>query len=318
MQSAPLTVMTVTGPIDPKAMGTTLPHEHVFSSFGEPLQERSTYDTGELLDTVLPYLARLRALGCATLVDCTARYFGRDPQLLAVLSEESGLQLLTNSGYYGAASDRYVPQHAYEESADRLAERWIAEWRDGIDGTGIRPGFLKIGVDPVSPLTEIDRKIVTAAARAHRETGLTIACHSPTNPEDAREALMILEEEGIAADAYIWVHAHTVEDSRFLLAAAHRGVWVELDGINADPRTQEKHVELVLAMKREELLGKVLLSHDGEIYAKGRPAPLRPCDLLFTAVIPQLRERGLTDAEIDLITKNNPQEAFAVRLRLRR
>ena len=96
---------------------------------------------------MLPYLKHLKSLGCQTIADCTAAYFGRQPSLLKSLSEESGIHILTNTGYYGAADDRYVPEHAFRETAGQLANRWIKEWEDGIDDTGIRPGFIKLAVD---------------------------------------------------------------------------------------------------------------------------------------------------------------------------
>ena len=68
---------------------------------------------------------------------------------LAVTGVVDPGKMITNTGYYGAAGDKYVPQHAYEETVDQLADRWTGEWEDGIEGTGIRPGFIKGGVDGV-------------------------------------------------------------------------------------------------------------------------------------------------------------------------
>ena len=67
----------------------------------------------------------------------------------------TGVHVLTNTGYYGSANDRYAPKHAYDESARQIAARWVKEALEGIDGTDIRPGFMKLGVD-TGPLSEID------------------------------------------------------------------------------------------------------------------------------------------------------------------
>src|SRR5207302_7308011 len=100
----------------------------------------------------------------------TPAFIGRDPRVLAELSRRTGIHVLTNTGYYGAANDKFVPPHAFAESAEVLAARWIAEWHDGIDGTGVRPGFVKIGVDPAAGepprLSGIDAKLGRAAALA--------------------------------------------------------------------------------------------------------------------------------------------------------
>ena len=72
---------------------------------GAAVASRSRYDAEEVFKTALPHLLDVQKRGCRTLVECTPAYLGRDPQLLARLSEASGLQILTNAGYYGAAKE---------------------------------------------------------------------------------------------------------------------------------------------------------------------------------------------------------------------
>jgi phosphotriesterase-related protein len=304
-------VMTVTGEISVAEMGATLPHEHVMSTFGSDPAERASYDTDGVLGIVLPYLRGLRELGCRTLVDCTAAYFGRDAALLRKISETSGLRILTNTGYYGAANHRYVPAHAFWETAGQLAERWLTEWRHGIDGTGIRPGFIKLGFN-AGPLAEIDRKLLQAAAQVHRVSGLTLAAHTGDNAASAHEQLRLLREEGVSASAWIWVHANSVKDSKALRAAAEQGAWLEFDGIS--PETTERHLELVRMMKGWGRLGQTLLSHDGDSYRDGKLS--KPYDALFRAFIPALRQAGFNKQEVRLLTVENPRRAFAVAPRL--
>ena len=211
--------MTVRGPVDTAALGTTLVHEHVLVDFvGADKVSPSRYDAGEAFRAVLPHLLALKERGARTLVECTPAWLGRDPALLVRLSEASGLHIVTNTGYYGAAQDKYVPAHAYEESADRLAERWTAEARDGIEGTGVRPGFIKTGVD-AGPLSEIDRKLIRAAALCHRRTGLRIHCHTGDGTA-AMDILSVLEEQRVPACAFVWVHAQNEKDHALHVRAA--------------------------------------------------------------------------------------------------
>ena len=306
--------MTVRGPIMPEAVGVMLPHEHLMSTFGAEPSLHPRYDEADLLQAVLPRLRTLKGLGAQTVADATAAYFGRDPALLRRLSEASGLHLLTNTGYYGAADDRYVPAHAYEESADELAARWLDEWRHGIGETDVRPGFIKIGVD-AGPLSDVDAKLVRAAARLHLASGLTVAVHTGDNAEAVREQLAVLEEEGVAPTAWIWVHAHKVARAEDLLPAAEAGAWIELDGLSAE--AVPHHLALVQAMKEEGFLGQVLLSHDGNSY-RGGGKPPRPYDALFTHFLPALAETGFTNVEMRTLTVENPARAFTVRVRPRR
>ena len=93
-------INSVRGPLDPGALGVTLMHEHVLVDFaGAALAHRSRYDADEAFALVLPHLERLHNRGCRTLVECTPAYLGRDVELLARLSEASGLHILTNTGY---------------------------------------------------------------------------------------------------------------------------------------------------------------------------------------------------------------------------
>ena len=157
------------------------------------------------------------------------------------------MHILTNTGYYGAGEDKHVPAFAFTETAEQLAARWIREARARHRRHGIKPAFMKIGVD-AAPLSEIDAKLVRAAARTHRETGLPIASHTGTGAAAMAE-LDLLEAAGVAAGAFIWVHAQSERDGTFHVRAARRGAWVEFDGIS--PRASTRHVELVQRMKTE-------------------------------------------------------------------
>jgi phosphotriesterase-related protein len=309
--------MTVSGPIAPEQMGTTLPHEHVLVDFaGAEVVTPDRYDREEVFATVLPYLQRARALGVETLVEATPAYLGRDPLLLRRLSDASRVRILVSTGYYGAREDQHLPHHAFTDSADSLAARWIREWTSGIDGTGIRPGFIKIGVD-TGPLSEVDRKLIQAAARTHLRTGLTIASH--TGPAaGAMEQLAVLEEEGVDPSAWIWVHAQAEADSTFHVRAAKSGAWVSFDGLA--PGEVERHVARVAFMRAEGLLRRVLVSHDAGWYHVGAPGggAFRPYETLFTDFLPALRAQGFTDDEIHQLIVVNPAQALTVRVRARR
>jgi len=305
-------VMTVRGPVASSALGVMLVHEHLFSNFGEPPAEPGKYDENALLAAVVPYAQSIRELGCTTIADATTAWFGRNPLLLRTISEKTGLTILTNTGYYGAGKDQYVPAHAYEETADQLAARWLKEWNDGIGSTGIRPGFFKIGVDP-GALSEIDRKLVTAAARAHRRCGLTIAVHTGESSAGALEQLAILKAEGVSPTAWIWVHAYQVKDPVALKQAAEAGAWISFDGL--DPDSLDHHLELVRQMKQWGRLKQVLLSHDGNSFRAGGKRAMRPYSVLFTHFLPLLKSAGFTEQEVRWMTVENPARAFTVAVR---
>src|SRR5690606_28646478 len=135
-------VMTVNGTIKPRQMGMSLIHEHILVDFiGADQISFDRWDREQVVKKVLPYLQEIRDLGVKTLVECTPAYLGRDARLLDELSDRIELQIITNTGYYGARQNQHLPEHAFKEDAEQLAERWINEFENGIDGTSIKPGF---------------------------------------------------------------------------------------------------------------------------------------------------------------------------------
>ena len=309
-------IQTVLGPIPSETLGVTLVHEHVLVDFiGAAQIRRDRYDPEEVFQVALPHLQRVRELGCRTLVECTPAFLGRDPALLKRLATASQLHLLTNTGYYGAGKDKYLPAHALVESAEQLAGRWIREFREGIEGTGVRPGFIKIGVD-AGPLSDLHRKLVQAAAQTHSATGLTIAAHTGDG-RAALDELAVLEGLGVAGEAFIWVHAQSERESALHARAAERGAWVEFDGISAE--SIDRNVTWVTAMRDRGFLHRVLLSHDAGWYHVGEPGggKFRSFDTLFSQFIPALRKAGFSEAEIHQLTAVNPARALKIRVRRR-
>ena len=304
-------VETVTGTVPSDRLGVTLVHEHVLVDFvGASEVSPARYDRDAAFRKALPYLKQAHALGCRTLVECTPAYLGRDPLLLKRLSDATGLNILTNTGYYGAANDKFVPAHAWTESAEQLAARWIAEARTGIDGTGIKPAFMKIGVDP-GPLSDIDAKLVAAAARTHLVIGLPVWSHTGDGPA-ALAQVTLLKREGVPLRAFVWVHAQNERDPAVHLRVAEEGAWISFDGLSGD--NVEQYADLVTAMRAAGRLDRVLLSHDAGWYHVGEPdgGTYRPHDTLFTTLVPRLRTRGFTQPEIQQLLVENPRRALTV------
>lgn len=315
-------IQTVTGNISTKEAGFTLVHEHILSIFGKDPQEPAEYDTRDALNEVVPYLKYLKSLGCNTIVDCSAAYLGRNAALLRQLSEKSGINILISTGIYGAAGDRYVPDFAYKESAEELAQRWIHEFQRGIQDTEVRPGFLKSGVDE-GPLSDIDAKLVRAAALTHLETGLLLQIHTSGNPVAAKQQLEILKDTGVSPEAWVWVHAQNTDESKTLIKAAKQGAWISLDGLRTpnylnDKRSSEStlmtHYQHLSAFREAGLLNRVLLSHDGSSYPP-EGTDKRPMDVLMNTFIPMLKTAGYANREIELLTVQNPANAFSIEVK---
>ena len=95
--------MTVAGPIDASELGKTLAHEHVLVDFvGAEETGHHRWNRSEVIRKVLPYLKETKELGYNSIFECTPAFLGRDPVLLSILSGQVGVNLITNTGFYGA------------------------------------------------------------------------------------------------------------------------------------------------------------------------------------------------------------------------
>jgi len=296
-------IQTVTGPIDPSDLGPTLAHEHVLVDFiGADQVSPARYDADEVFARMLPYLQDLRAAGIATLVECTPEYLGRDPLLLRRLSEASGIRILTNTGWY---KDPFLPPFAHEATAEQIAERWIREATEGIGEARIRPGFIKIAANE-GDLSEVQRKIVTAAALTSQATGLVIASHT-TQGLTALQELDVLAEVGVPAERFIWVHADAEPSADLHWQAAARGAWIEYDGIR-EANAGEKLPLVQEALRR--IPDQLLISQDAGWYHVGEPngGEVTPLDWLPRHFAPRL-----ADADRERLLIANPARAFCIR-----
>lgn len=313
------TILTVKGPIPASEMGTTLAHEHVLVDFaGADSTGYHRWERDKVVERVLPYLKEIQKLGVTTLVECTPAYVGRDPWVLKALSDETGMNLVTNTGYYGAHGNHYIPQAFYEMDATELSQIWIDEYVHGIEGSGVKPGFIKIAVDGDDQLSPEHKKIITAAALAHQKTGLVIASHTgPDKPAFAQ--IEVLKSHGIDPSVFIWVHAQggSIEGN---IEAAQAGTWISLDNVNAQrPEGSEFdiswYVQRIQSMKSAGLLHRVLISHDAGWYSPGETdgGDFRGFTALFNLLIPALEESGFTRNELDQLLVKNPMEAYSIR-----
>ncbi|MFN8240789.1 MAG: hypothetical protein U0X39_08570 [Bacteroidales bacterium] len=307
-------IMTVNGPVDAVAAGKWLTHEHVLVDFiGADSIGPGRYDRQSVVGKVRPYLEEAKQRGCNFFVECTPVWLGRDPLLLKALSDSTGMQILTNTGFYGAVNNKFIHNDVKSMSAEEMSAIWTDEWLNGIGGTTIRPGFIKIAVER-APLSDFHRVLVKAAALTHLRTGLTIASH--TGPAVAAfQELDILKKEGVSPEAFIWVHSHEEKDFSKLAEAASQGTWVSFDKLNDD--NTEEFITVLKFMKSRHLLNKVLLSHDAGWYdpMKVDGGSFRHFNTLFDKLIPEMEKEGFTREEIDLIVEKNPVNAFAVRVR---
>lgn len=302
-------IHSVTDSIAVESIGLTLVHEHMLVDFiGADSVSPERYSRDEVIAKVLPYLMEVKKYGVKTIFDCTPSYLAKDPLLLRELSEKSGITLITNTGFYGAVGGKYIPDFVFEENAAQLAERWISEYQNGIDQTGIKPGFIKISVNEEDPLLEVDAKLVRAAGITHENTGLLIYSHTGTW-NTAKQEVEILQKMGIDPSAFVWVHAQAEQDFQNYLTAAQLGVWISLDGIGWG---LEEYEDRLVFAKENGILEHVLISHDAGWFDPSKPdgGDFVPFTNIFEKLMPALNAKGFEEADWKLLLEENPKRAF--------
>lgn len=301
-------IQTVLGPIKPSQLGLTLIHEHILVDFiGADNFNKNRYDQDEVFEVMLPYLKDIRALGVTGFAECTPMYLARDAELMARLSKSANIHILTNTGMY---KEPYLPKYAFEKTAEELARMWIDEANNGIESTTIKPGFIKIAVNPGN-LIPIQQKIVRAAAITSKSTGLTIACHTGHGVA-AIETMDILEKEGVPLNKYIFVHADAEGNVNYHIETAKRGAWVEYDSVGSgDPN---RHIQLIKTMLDKGYEDRLLLSQDAGWYNVGQPkgGNIRAFTYIIKEFMPLMEKSGINKETINKLMITNPAMALSI------
>jgi predicted metal-dependent phosphotriesterase family hydrolase len=307
-------VMTVSGPIPPDRVGFTLPHEHTGIYLWHV---RDRWDYWELTPDELVLadeLADFRRRGGTTLVDMTGPGVGRDPERLRRLAARSGVQIVMGCGWYRGA---YYPPEARidRRSVDDLAAELVAEFRDGVAGSGVHPGIIgEIGVDkPWVSATE--ERVHRAAARAALATGMAISTHGILSPVGLAQ-LRIFEEEGVDPGRVVIGHADSYPVLDHYLAILDRGANLEFDFIGHRFGTEEaaepRLIELVVELLERGHGGQLLLSqdvcHNSQLKANGGLG----YTYLQQHFLPSLRTAAVGEGEIAQMTIDNPRRILTI------
>lgn len=309
-QQEQFVIQTVSGSMSFPDTISWLSHEHILVDFtGADSLDPNAWDHDSVMQSTLPFLQELQQYQAGIFVDATPAYLGRDVRLLEKMSQKTGIQIITNTGFYGAVKNKYIPGFAFALEPEALAEIWIGEWTHGIEGTPVKPGLIKIGVDATDTLHPMQQKLVKAAALTHLETGLTIASHTG-QARGLWPQLEILKETGVSPRAFIWVHAQNEKEDQNYLRAAATGCWISLDGLGWE---LQNHVNKLIFAREQGFLDRILISHDAGWYDPQKTnQTIRAYTAIFTQLIPALKTEGFKQEDLDLLLKKNPARAFGI------
>lgn len=304
---------TVKGDVSLDQLGLILPHEHLFTDLDGP--DRPGYAVGnpdEVVRVILPFLEEAKRAGVTALVECSTGGVGRNISILDRIAEKTSIHIVAPTGVYREA---FVPKGMRDTPQQTLAQEWIRDLTIGIEETGIKAGFIKMAVSDDGP-TALEVRNLRAAANACKATGAAVASHT-IRVSSARQEMDILESEGMDLHRFIWVHANAEAGKPEHLEAVRKGAYVEFDAIGAPFADQALLVNYTLALIESGYAENILLSHDAGWYQPGRPGGqpeggIRGYTALVESFLPALRQKGVSDEIIHLLTCTNPARAFVL------
>jgi phosphotriesterase-related protein len=314
------TVETVNGPLDVEELGLTLIHEH-FRATDEAgrAQFPHLYDEQREWEAAISDANAVRRHGVRTVVEPSAMFLTRDAAFSKRIADESGLNIVLATGVY---TYEYLPQVLSNRDEDGIAAIFVHEIENGIQGTGIKPALIKCAADQPG-LTPNVEKLHRAAARASNQTGLSIMAHSHPASRTGLDQMRIFTEEGVDPSKIQVAHTGDTDDLGYIERLLDTGCWIGMDryGLDIFLPTDRRNAT-VLALLERGHADRMFLSQDYcstidwfpieiQAYLKANEVPDWSMTFLFEKVIPELKERGMTDEQLDQMMVENPKRWLA-------
>jgi phosphotriesterase-related protein len=317
------TVQTIRGPVDSGSLGWTLSHEHLTAGGAGMQSFPWIYDEADALKANLAALRRAGDAGITSIIDLTPFDLGRQVTLFEKVAEaDTGVNIICATGVY-----RWVPMYFLRRPVDDIAEHFLRELQDGIQGSAIRAGIIKIAWDQEYRLNDGPaeatiraglERTARAAARAAKAAGVPVSCHTLAGDELGTPLLDIFEDEGLDLRAVTIGHSNDSTDLSYLQRIADRGALVGLDRYSRFRGDDElaRRAALALALAQAGFAEQVALGHDGSPYSRFGSAPPPGTDVTACWLpvpefeIPWLREHGATDEQIDGMCRRSVQSTF--------
>ena len=310
---------TVLGDINASKVGVCYAHEHIiidpsFTTYCNPdflldSVERASIDVTEFY-----------ACGGRTLVDSMPCGGGRNAVKLAEICRRTGVNIVCPTGLHLAKY--YAPGHWGERlNAEELARLFIADIEQGIDSadyngpeisrTPHKAGVIKVATGK-DALNARERKVIEAAAEAHRQTGAPILTHTEQG-SGALEQVRLFQKFGVPLEHAVISHTDRAPDRAYHKEILSTGVILEYD--SAFRWGQEKGnptLDLIVAMVSEGFGTQIVLGMDAARRKYWKAYDGSPgLAFLLHDFVPRLKQAGLSSRDIENIFVNNPAQCYA-------
>ncbi len=322
-------VQTVTGPIGLDQLGRTLMHEHLFIAFpGAEFDPAATFDRASFVKEAVRRLIQLRTEhDVRTFVDPCPIELGRDAALMREISEKSEMNIVCTTGFY--FEEMGLPVYWRARTVQEIAELYIREITRGIGTTGVKAGAIKVATGAPA-ITALEHKFLEAACMAQRATGVPIITHTQDG-QAGPEQQAAFAEGGVPAHQCLIGHCCGNADPAYHQRVVDGGSYIGFDRIGILRfQPDEVRADNLVRLVRNGYRAQIMMSQDRHCGWLGKFARQLSAEeqdridalradgqwpphytYLFTDFVPMLKQRGLSEHEIQSILHDNPRRFFA-------
>lgn len=312
-------IETLRGSIQADDLGVTLMHEHIFVrdlelEYNYPQAE---WNEDKMVATARAGLASLHAKGVSTLVDLTVMGLGRDIPLILSVASDARINVIVATGYYTHTELPKFFQHfgpgKIIDVPDPLEGMFLRDIREGIANTGVKAGIIKVKSEGAGITPDVER-VMVAAARAHKATGVPISTHTDTTVFSGRDQQAVLRRLGVDLERVVIGHSGDTTDLEYLKELMDNGSTIGMDrfGVSSRLPTRDR-IETVVKLCEMGYAEKMILSHDAGFYSvfsppsyRAQKAPEWNLEFISDHVLGQLRRSGVSSELINQMMVVNP------------
>jgi phosphotriesterase-related protein len=254
------------------------------------------------------------AAGGRTVVELSSGGLEPRPNGLVTLAREAGVHVIMGCGHY---VEEYQPQANRTRSVEHFAAEMVEQITLGAWNSDVRAGIIgEIGCQ--APWTELERRVMAGAVLAMGETGAALNVHPGRHPDQPQEVADFIRAHGADPGRVIISHIdRTIFDAERLLRLADSGVVIEFDLFgqeqsyyslsDIDMPNDAIRLRWIRQLIEHGHLERVVISHDICYQSRLTRFGGHGYGHIFANVVPMMRRRGFSEAEIDAILVANPR-----------
>jgi phosphotriesterase-related protein len=316
-------VETALGPVPAAELGTTLMHEHVFVLDHEiESNYPGRWDELARIEDAVQKLEDVASRGVRTIVDLTVIGLGRYVPRVLEVAKRVDIQIVVATGLYTYDDVpmffKFRGPGKLIDGPELLTDFFVKDLTEGIAETGVKAAILKCATDKSGMMPGVER-VLRAVAHAHQETGAPISTHTDAATERGLEQQAVFREEGVDLGRVVIGHSGDTTDLTYLRKLMDAGSYIGMDRFGLDLMLPfEDRVATVAALCAEGYAERIVLSHDAscfthnfEVEKKRELLPHWVYTHLHDDVLPALRERGVTEDQIEQMLVTNPRAILA-------